>query len=59
VRKKLIALAFALTASAAALGLFSPRPVEAATCRGTLICCPNQPCFCCKNPCLVVCDSGF
>jgi hypothetical protein len=54
-RKKLIALSFALTAAAAALGLFSPKPAEAA-CRGTLICCPNQPCFCCKNPCLVVCD---
>jgi len=53
-RKKLIALSFALAAAAAALGLFSPKPAEAA-CRGTVICCPGQPCFCCANPCLVVC----
>lgn len=50
-RKKLIALAFALTAAAAALGVFSPKPAEAACflvcCPGTSICqscCTNQPC---------------
>jgi hypothetical protein len=55
-RKKLAYLALALgLLTGAQAGLFAPRTVEAATCRGTVICCPGQPCFCCKNPCLVVC----
>jgi len=54
-RKKLAYLALALgLLTGAQVGLFAPRSVEAA-CRGTVICCPGQPCFCCANPCLVVC----
>jgi hypothetical protein len=53
-RKKLIALAFALTAAAAALGLFSPRPAQAATCHGFLSCCDGR-CVCCPRPCPPAC----
>ena len=54
-RKKLIALAFALTAAAAALGVFSPKPAEAA-CHGFLVCCPDTGrCFCCAHPCPIQC----
>jgi hypothetical protein len=55
--RKLAYLALALgVLTGIQTGLFSPPTVEAATCRGTLICCPGQPCFCCKAPCLVVCN---
>ncbi len=50
-RKKLIALAFALTASAAALGLFSPKTAEAAC---FLSCCDGV-CHCCSRPCPPAC----
>ena len=54
-KKKLIALAFALGAAAAALGLFSPRPAEAA-CHGFQVCCsPTGPCYCCSRPCAIQC----
>jgi hypothetical protein len=54
-RKKLIALAFALVA-VAALGLFSPRPSEAAHCNGILVCCPDSGfCRCCSRPCPIQC----
>lgn len=55
-RKKLIALAFALTAAAAALGVFSPKPAEAASCKGFLVCCPGTSvCYCCLRPCPIQC----
>ncbi|HEX9940994.1 MAG TPA: hypothetical protein VGG03_03175 [Thermoanaerobaculia bacterium] len=55
-RKKLIALSFALTAAAAALGLFSPRPAEAVHCNGILVCCPDGGgCRCCSRPCPIQC----
>lgn len=54
-RKKLIALSFALTAAAAALGLFSPQRAEAA-CHGFQVCCPGVPtCYCCPRPCPIQC----
>jgi hypothetical protein len=53
-RKKLIALTFALTAAAAALGVFSPKPAEAATCNGFLSCCDGI-CHCCSRPCPPAC----
>lgn len=53
-RKKLIALSFALAAAAVASGLFQPQPAEAACKR---ICCPDGPCItCCQAPCpTIVC----
>jgi hypothetical protein len=54
-RKKMIALAFALTAAAAAQGFFAPKPVEAA-CNGFLVCCPDTNfCRCCSRPCPIQC----
>jgi hypothetical protein len=53
-RKKLIALAFALTAAAAAQ-LLSVAPSEAAACSGILVCCPDGPCRCCVRPCPIQC----
>jgi hypothetical protein len=55
-RRKLIALSFALGATAAAMGLFSPRPAEAApTCNGYLVCCSPDRCYCCIRPCSIQC----
>lgn len=51
--KKLLLLSLALAAFVTA---YRPAPAAAANCRGTVVCCPNQPCFCCANPCLVVCN---
>ena len=54
--KKLIALTFTLGAAAAALGLFTPKPSEAAKCNGFLVCCsPTGPCYCCSHPCSIQC----
>jgi hypothetical protein len=54
-RKKLIALSFALAAVAAAQGLLAPRPVEAGTCTFK-VCCPGVPtCYCCSHPCSIQC----
>ena len=53
-RRKLIALTFALGTAAAALGLFDPRPAEAA-CSGFLVCCSPTLCYCCPRPCPIQC----
>ena len=55
-RKKLIALSFAL-AAAATVSLFSAPPSEAARCNGYLVCCsPEGPCYCCSpRPCAIQC----
>jgi hypothetical protein len=55
-RKKLIALSFALAAAAAA-SLFSAPSSEAAACNGYLVCCsPTGPCYCCSpRPCPIQC----
>lgn len=55
-RRKLIALSFALGVTAAALGLFTPRPAEAAPhCNGFLVCCDPTHCYCCIKPCPIQC----
>lgn len=55
-RRKLIALLFALAATAGALGLFTPKPSEAAHCNGILVCCPDtNRCVCCSRPCPIQC----
>jgi len=55
-RRKLITLLFALIATAGALGLFTPKPSEAAHCNGILVCCPDtNRCFCCVRPCPIQC----
>jgi len=54
-RQKLIALTFALAATAAAL-LLTPRPSEASTCNGFRVCCPDTGiCYCCSHPCSIQC----
>jgi hypothetical protein len=53
-RRKLIALTFALGTAAAALGLLNPRPAEAA-CSGFLVCCSPNLCYCCPRPCPIQC----
>jgi hypothetical protein len=53
-RRKLIALLFALVAAAVAQGLFSTPSSEAASCPH-LVCCPKGPCYCCPYPCLIQC----
>jgi hypothetical protein len=53
-RKKLIALAFALGAGWYALS--SPTPAAAAgKCSGFQVCCPDGRCFCCIHPCSPQC----
>jgi hypothetical protein len=54
VRKKLIALSFAL-ASAAAVGLFPAASSEAAGSCNFRVCCPDGRCFCCVRPCSPQC----
>jgi hypothetical protein len=54
-RKKLIALLFALAATAGALGLFTPKPAAAIHCNGFLVCCPDGGCHCCIKPCSIQC----
>lgn len=56
-RRKLIALSFALAAIAAAQGLFStPRTEAAKACNGILVCCPDGGgCRCCPRPCPIQC----
>jgi hypothetical protein len=56
VRRKLIALAFALAAVAAAQGLIAtPRTEAAKACNGFLVCCPDGGCHCCIKPCSIQC----
>lgn len=53
-RKKLIALTFAIAAALLALSL--PRPAAAdSKCNGFLVCCPGGPCYCCIRPCPIQC----
>jgi hypothetical protein len=53
-RKKLIALALALGAVAAAQ-VIAPRSSEAGTCNFR-VCCPGVPtCYCCSHPCSIQC----
>jgi hypothetical protein len=52
-RKKLILLALALSATAAAT-LVPVRTAEAATCNGFLSCCDGI-CHCCSRPCPPAC----
>jgi hypothetical protein len=55
-RKKLIALSFALAAAATALGVFAPKPAEAAGTCTFRVCCPGVPtCYCCPHPCSIQC----
>jgi hypothetical protein len=55
-RRKLIALSFALVAVAAAQGLTSiPRSEAARACNGILVCCPDGGCRCCSRPCPIQC----
>ena len=54
-RRKQIALSFALAATAAALGLFSAAPSQAAQCKGFLVCCDTGQCYCCLRPCPIQC----
>ena len=55
-RRKLIALSFALGAVAAAQGLVSiPRSEAARACNGFLVCCPDGSCRCCTRPCPIQC----
>jgi hypothetical protein len=52
-RKKLIALAIALSAAATAQGLF-PTRAQALHCNGFLSCCEDR-CVCCSRPCPPAC----
>jgi hypothetical protein len=52
-RKKLIALAFALGAGWYALS--APTPAAAGQCNGFQVCCPDGPCYCCIRPCSPQC----
>jgi len=55
-RRKIIALSFALAAVAAAQGWVSTPRIEAAkACSGILVCCPDGGCRCCSRPCPIQC----
>lgn len=53
-RKKLILLALALASVVGALTIPGVPAAEAGKC--FRVCCPNTGCFCCSQPCFVVCE---
>jgi hypothetical protein len=54
-RRKLVTLAFALAAVAAAQGLVSPPSSNAGSCNFRICCSPTGPCYCCVRPCSPQC----